>query len=620
MKRGLKLFTVLLLSLFIITLVIAQDNSTVDSAYQCLKDKISEDCSTLTSEQQIFSILALGKYKNCEQALLSNSNEISESQQCWPKANCEPKQTSLAILALNKINQDSQKAENWLLNQTKTASDLLWFIQTESSEATSCSATYNGVSYEFEIGEDKKISSDAGSCLKRAYGDYWLQIQPDSSCLNYNYEISCDKIFKTTLLYKSQDSPTIHVSQIVHDGDAGDTNSEKVVYQCFKKGGICDYESSLWAVLTLDFLGYEVTNYLPYLEASVNDFSTFFPESFLYRVTGSSDYLNIILSNRFNGNFWSAGSGNKFYDTALAFLSLKNKDYSQITSAKEYLSDPSTQGNDGCWGTLSDTGFLLFTGWPQVFADDEQPDDSDSTSCELSGFYCVPKPKDCFDAGGELKNNFQCSGLSACCTAPYIPSELTCVQSEGIFCNEGYYCPTGDRLYDVSDYALGECCKSACLPDETSTKTECEENSYSCQTNCLSNEETVDYACNFGQVCCKTKSTPPGEVEPPKSYLWIIILIVLILLVLLAILFRNRLRLFFFKFKTKFKSGKPPARPYPGSFPPRPRPFPIRPQPVYPRPQPQPQSRPIPRQSLSPQSSKDKEFEDTLNKLKEMSK
>jgi hypothetical protein len=619
MKRGFNLLVIVFVLLFLTPFLLAEENNTaVDNARTCLKDKIGEDCSSLTSEQRIFSLLALGDYQDCKAEFLDSSNNLSSSQECWPASACEPKQTSLALITLFELGEDTSKASNWLLNQTKTASDLIWFLQIESPESTSCSVTYNENSYDFEISENKKISSNAGSCLTRAYDDYWFQISSDSSCLNHNYDISCDKVFKTTLLYKSPDSPTIHVSQVVHDGDAGDLITEKISYKCFKRGGVCDFESSLWATLTLNFLGYDITNYLPYLEATYQSNTQLFPETFLYRVTSSQEYLETILSTRFNGKFWTAGSGNKFYDTALAFLALRDG-YSEVDLAKQYLLDTSNQNEDGCWGTLSDTGFLLYTGWPthttpSPINGDGQNGGTDSSDCESYGNYCVGGRRECINAGGEVLSNFDCLGLDVCCSQPYEDPELkTCSEQGGEFCTDTQYCETDHRIYGYSDdISNNDCCNIGhCKENIDDEKTECEDEGYSCRNNCFEDEEQTNFQCDSGEVCCKPLPVPPASKFP-----WIIvILVILIILIIIAIIFRNKLKMFFFRFKSKFKSSNVPRK-SPPRFPPRAPPPTFRPpMPPINRPRP-PQPPRAPPKSNSPN---DKEFEDTLKKLRDMS-
>ncbi|MEA3329573.1 MAG: hypothetical protein U9Q06_02405 [Nanoarchaeota archaeon] len=639
MKRGLLTLVILVLLLVVVSAQTENESINLENAYECVKDKVGDSCNSLTSKQQTHVILAIGGYKDCEDSFLNTSQIISPTQECWPKSNCNVKETSLALLALRKLGKPTINAENWLLNQTKTASDLIWFLQIDADKATTCTVTYNSLPNTITIAEDKTISSDAGSCLTRSSGNYWLQIGDGSTCLNQEYTISCDEDFKTNLIYKTRDSPTIHVSQILNTATAGGKTTEKVNYKCFTKGTGCDYESSLWATLVL-LREYEVSNYLPYLRAAADSNSNLFPESFLHIVDKAheSEYLPVILSTNFNGQYWSAKSGNKFYDTALAFLALQDRTYEEVDKSKSYLLNGKIQDSKGCWQTMSDTALLLYTGWngldlsedeeivipPECESDDDCGqdetciegvcvDDSDEIAyCVAHNYFCVSSSWDCTDAGGEVLDNFNCvSSFDTCCSVDVeeiITPAQTCEEAGGEFCAEDESCPSSHLISDISDSSyLNDCCEiGKCVEDEEEPKT-CTEAGGICRTKCGEDETTVTGSCDFNsEVCCKEDS-PPG-----KFPWWILVLIFLIFLIILLIVFKDKIKLYIFKKKSRYKPGAV-KRPGPPTFPPRPRrPIPQRPIPQMQRPA------PITRQ---PQvSSKDKEFDDTLKKLREMSK
>jgi len=91
--------------------------------------------------------------------------------------------------------------------------------------------------------------------------------------------------------------------------------------------------------------------------------------------------------------------------------------------------------------------------------------------------------------------------------------------------------------------------------------------------------------------------------------------VALIILTVLAIIFRNQLKIWLFKAKNKFKSGKGPG---PTKRPPMPPPgfnqTPLRPRQIIPR-----GTRPI-RRRPAPKVSKDNVFDETMKKLKDMTK
>jgi len=128
---------------------------------------------------------------------------------------------------------------------------------------------------------------------------------------------------------------------------------------------------------------------------------------------------------------------------------------------------------------------------------------------------------------------------------------------------------------------------------------------------------TEDTCSDSSKICCVKEVAP---VEPESSMIWIIILIILIIIVIAGIIFRNRIRLFIFKLRGK-ASASPvirPGSPPPGSI--RPQTMPVgmrKPVAFGTNFGPKVQARPPVKRVLS---AKDKEMEETLKKLKEMSR
>ncbi|OIO41275.1 hypothetical protein COU56_02130 [Candidatus Pacearchaeota archaeon CG10_big_fil_rev_8_21_14_0_10_31_9] len=594
-------------------LISAESNqSKIDDAYQCLKDQIDDSCSKITSEEQIYALLALGNYKDCKSKVLENSR----NQECWPKSNCKLKDTALALLALDQANANTEKVENWLLNQTKVADDLVWYLQIDTANSSSCTVKYGSSSYPVSILSTRKVSSGAGSCLSVSENGYWLKFGT-GNCVVNEYKISCDKEFTTTLLYRNSDSSTIHVSQNLHSESANGETTEKITYKCFQQAGTCNYEGSLWSAIALNSLKYDTGSYLPYLSASIDKNEKYFPESFLYILTGEDDYLSSILQDDFNGKFWQVGTLGKFKSTAIALLALQGQSSNEADKAMTYIVDE-TQGSNGCFNSnFIDTAFLLYSGWSDSGGGvtEECSLDSDcasgneclngvcvpiqSQNCVSQGHFCVPSASCTGIEFSELKG---CLSFEICCSED-LP---TCSQLGGEECGLSEQC--GGDL--TESYETLNCCIGTCEPSE-----EPEEPVYTCgvesnevcQSNCIG-EETQDRSltCPAGQVCCVTPKSG-------GSLWWIWILLILIFLVILAIIFKNKLKLLFFKFRSRFKKGPAPRQTRP-PFPPSPvyRPYSSQ-RPVFPANTP----RPAPRRAGG---EKNKEFEDTIRKLKEMSK
>ena len=531
MKKQVFLFSILIILIFSLSCVRADINkSKVDKAYSCLKEKVKDRCSELSLEEKIFSLLAIGECKN---EIISDS----KNEGCWPDSGCKIKTTAQAILALNKAGVNTDEAEKWLLSQNTTSLDIDWYLEIESPEETTCEITYSGSSYPISIGEDKKMSSNAGSCLSLSEDKWWLKISP--ACYDTEFEISCDQQFLTTLLFKKTTSSTIYVLEKTSSASAGGTTTEKANSFCFAQGGSCDYEANLWAALVLNYLGEDISFYMPYLITMAEDNSEHLPESFLYFLTGYSEFRQALLDKQKSDKWWSE-SGDKFYDTALALLPFEYEELQQKSNSEEWLLE--VQDKDGCWqGNIRNTAFILYSIWPRDFYVD---DDDQEISCNDAGGFCMSSI-DCQEAGG-VELDYSCSGMFVCCDRE--KSLESCYERGGEICNLDQICQ-GGTLEDASD--TERCCVGGRC--ETPSVADCEENFGICRAECEEGEEeSLTYTCDYGDVCCVKKTTPKK-----KNHLWIWILLILIALVILGIVFKDKLRHFWFRTKSKFGKSKP---------------------------------------------------------------
>ncbi len=594
---------VFLFSIFLIlsvSLISAQDDDKVDKAYDCLKDKVEDKCDSLSVEEKAFTVLAIGDCK-------SELKDSSRNEQCWPSSGCRLKDTALSVMALSKYNQDTDDAEDWLLDQEQTPDDLIWFLEIDSDEETTCEISYNDREYDVVVKEDKKLSSSAGPCLSIDQGGYWLKI--DDDCYDDNFTISCDMEFLTTLVYKKRTGSTVYVSSKTNFGASEGKTEEKVNSLCFGTG--CDYEGSLWATLALSEEGYDVSPYLPYLIAMTDENEEYFPSSFLYMLTDYDDFFSQIIDLQTN-DYWKIADSpyHQFYDTSLALLALQDFDASQADSAKSYLLE--VQDEDGCWRTVRDTAFILYAAWPkQGGGVGPSPD-----YCEDFNYYCT-SPLEC-DESNKMDLPCESSLGKVCCKEK--PLEETCAIKEGDICKGDEEC--NGKWIAASDST--SCCSGYCEIVEIE-EPECEVEGFDCRSSCYEDEEEKLYECDSTDVCC-------GEKTEKTSYWWIWLLIILIILVVLGIVFKDRIKSFIFKMKNKMGKGKGPARPGPGPgprrFPPGPPISPGQRRMILPRPSSQPTQRstqrPVPRPRPSPTrkpaSKTDKELDETLKKLKEMSK
>ena len=595
--------------------VYAQDEKTdekVNKAYSCLEGKLETNCGdTKSTEQEAFSLLAISYnsslQRDCKDSLISKKKENN----CWPEtgSSCDIKATSLAILALDRLEEEVNDSVQWLLTKRKIPKELLWFLEIDAENATSCKISVNeGSEQTFNIAENKKISGTS-SCLSPAEQDYFLQI--NSNCYDDKFTISCNSNFKTTLIYKKPDFDIYHVSGLTNSGASGSYTEETINSFCFGLAG-CDYEGSLWATFALSKTGEDISSYLPYLSQMSDKLENmkYLPSAFLSILASSGDYEAELINLRKQGKYWEETKGNKYYDTALGILALRDTTHEALETAKNYLLEIQDK-TTGCWNNVKDTSFILYSGWEKEPSFEKIKGKDNITKslsrCIDSNFYCVSIGK-C--SVTDLKDNLYCPGAKICCAQE--PEEETCEEKNGAICKTNEVCTGDTTLIKGELCCLGACWEKPIEPEET----ECEEQGLTCRISCEEDEGIKEiYDCNAGDTCCAPKETPP---TPGRNWTLIIILIILILLVILAIIFRNRLRLLMFRAKTgtKISEGpKPFFRPF---FPPPTFPrMPAKPRQIIPRQAYQAQAR---RPGMQKQKSeKDKEFEDTMRKLKDMS-
>jgi len=222
------------------------------------------------------------------------------------------------------------------------------------------------------------------------------------------------------------------------------------------------------------------------------------------------------------------------------------------------------------------------------------------TDCELAGNYCVEDAYSCIKAGGNpgpLRDLRCAQVLSACCNIEVV--QENCFQKGGSICAVDEEC-TGSYV-SASD---GACCTDTCISVSGPEIPIVDPSS-----ECSSNSD-----CGSGQECKSGRC----EIESRGS-LWplIIILILLIVLATAGIIYRDKLRVWWFKMRGKAKT----SRVRPGGM----RGLGIlsrRAPPRFGSPTRSPPRRLLRRGNVpanSSKSSKDKEMEETMKKLKEMS-
>lgn len=531
-------------------------NEAVDKAYQCLEKQI-ESKPGLSLQEAIFGMFALGDFRNLSIVV---GGEKSSSQECWPKSGCKIKETAQVALAYQRAGKDTSGIKSWLLSKQATTKDLSWFLEidTENKAAGECSIKYQGKDNKIKIGNDMALSGSPGSCLEFSSSRYLLKIK--DSCLDENFEITCNQSFVSTLLYQknkgssndclNQNNVTCYIASATHAATSLGTTSEKVSASCFNSGAGCEYEGSLWAALALSKMGSNnVSITLPYLIALAEDYGRFFPSSFISILAGDDEQYSRVIEQRKQGQYWDVENSpyNRFYDTSLGMLALSSSSNSrgEIDSTQDYLL--SIQTKEGCWNNnrILDTSFILYSGWPRGGVAGPGSGGK-SAICEEAGLSCE-RLGECTNAGGRALTNFECASVGICCSVKI--NKPSCSSEGGKECRSGEQC--SGRSFESSS---GACCVGSCIPSQERFTCE-EEIGAICKDACEEGEVSGSGSCQGSKECCIAKKEGKGF-----GWIWIVLLILIILLVL-AIIFRHRLQLWWFRIRGGGGSTKSPGGP-----------------------------------------------------------
>lgn len=586
MKKSVLL--IIILALFLFPLVSSQLNNTqVTNGFSCLNTQVG-DCTALSIGEQIFTSLADGK---CTSLIAGSSNNG-----CWPSGSCDIKTTAQAVLALQNSGLSTSQSLTWLTSQELPTSDINWFMQINTNSNASCTISYSGDTPTVTINSDKTLSITSDNCLSVSPSGDWLSVSPN--CFGTPFTVTCNQAFTTTNLYQRQNYPTIYVSSSSNSASSGSKITDTVNSSCFGSG-TCNYEATLWASLALNSLGQSISSFLPYLTAEASDTANqqYLPYSFLYALTSSSDYLNTLLSEQVTvntggntQNYWDQGSSyGPYYDTALALLPLQSQNPQEKSNAIDWLM--STQGSNGCWDSILDTAFILYS------LSGSTVQHTSTIDCISSEDYCI-SGVNCQQVGGNVLQGYNCAGtINVCCSKNIVTPQ--CAAQNGVFCTSGQTC--SGQIESASDTISGNsCCVSGSCTNAALTSSACALAGGICQNTCNNNQQASGEACALSsEICCKTSQG--------SNTAWIWILLILIVLVLIGILFRKKLRVLWFRIKSKFTKGGGKPQPYQ----PRP-PFPPRPPMNF-------QRRPMPPQPQR-QQQKPSEINDVLKKLKEIGK
>jgi hypothetical protein len=508
MKRDV-IFVIIFLMIAFLPIIIADEQSQVQNAYNCVLNKTAlVGCNSLSSEEKVFTFLSTG---NCKESLLNSSNGI-----CFTKedGSCDLKFTSQAVIALKIKNNNVSNYTSWILNQTGISNNLEWFLQVDSPAAANC--TINNYNVTFNINK-KLSSSQTSSCFSITSDKYWIKISP--SCYSQEINISCHSQFSTTLFFKKTGSSTINLYDKTKTSSSGGVIKEKVKSSCFNVLGSCNYESSLWASAAIDLLDKDTSYYIPYLVAFSDGNLKYLPSSFIGHLTNNDVFSNSLLSMQNSLGYWNV-SDDIYYDSALALLFLSGN-FPEKQLAKNWLL--SVQNSNGCWNnqsanSLRDTAFILYSIWPSYSP--QPPIETCGNGFIDAGEECDGiklKGNTCGDivenSTGNLScyapgNTYECKFDSSLCIGgtPECTSDDNC--SGNLTCSASGNCVIPSNPIECSinsdcGNANEECFNGFCVEK---SKPDCEGNNYFCMSKSacfkIDGNQLNDYACGNSLVYC----------------------------------------------------------------------------------------------------------------------
>ena len=460
---------------------------------------------------------------------------------CLPSTGCSTKDTSMAIVALNELQDDAyfDLMDEWFASALQGGSFTGdWMIEIGTDASGTCSFEYelNNVTQEKEIEvlEGKFPACSDSSFLNL---DECIQTNLIKNNPGMTLGIDCGDLeddVVMTLLYRSANT------YYLLDNQDSKVNEFIVNNGCFAttSTGSCNKEASLYAGWALDLVDSE-TNVLIYLKENYDETNSL-DNSILYFITKDTNYLEALEDlQKVDGSF-----DRDVFRTAISILALEDysSEYSDIIEdAKSWLREQ--QGADGDWNNkIEDSAIALFAAFSEgvsaaTCSDGIQNQGEEGIDCGGPCDSCFGDDEDeCF-SDDDCSTGYECFGG----TCTYVGSS-GCVADEdcdtffGELCIEGV-CMVSECDFDgVCDYPNSDENSNNC-PD-------CEcgdgilddyEEVYGCSLDEVDepvdeDECESDDDCDFDEECNLYGECVPKIVEKKGGFGWIIFIIIILIL------------------------------------------------------------------------------------------
>ncbi|MBT4731442.1 hypothetical protein HOB87_05700 [Candidatus Woesearchaeota archaeon] len=530
------LTSILILSLLVPVVLAEEEPEAFDptASYEWL----IEHCRGGNCDDSIFATsfyamaMKLAGYGNSYgvQAIKYIQSEKKDSVACFPKGNCNIKDTAAAYWALSNYGEDTSEIEAYIESELGTGLAGNWWLQiATSAQDKTCTIAYPAG----ETLEQVDIQVDEGTFPGCTAG------QPPTffdlnSCIAGNNLIDNNPLIELTIDCSSIGEGTT-ISIIYNTGSSyyiteqATTSKYKtqIPNACHKQGATCHKDTSLWANWILTNKNSEINTNLYLLDTydSLKPADT----SLLYLSTTDtskkSKYLQELLDiQRLDGSF----NKNNF-ETGVALMTLiASASTEEITSAISYLE--SSVNQEGAWDAdEATTAIILYTAFAGASVDLPEtltpPGDDSSDESICGDNVCNPL----------TENEYSCPSDCETTTLDLCVEDGVCDYTFG---ETNQNCPSdcfcGDNVCQPSE-------ESSCSLDcgETTSSAYCGNDIQEAGEEC---DGYDDSACLSGEICnysCECESLAPQKSEGGFGTIFMVFLIIIFVGIAAFIAFKN---------------------------------------------------------------------------------
>ena len=444
--------------------------------------------SRATIEEIAFSAMALDSQEGANQLKVNKM----DASGCFPKNNCNSKDTALATLALSS-NSESIADQLTYLEDSLTSAPLdesEWRIQVVTNTAGTCTVGYEGGTYSLNFDEEGKLADGSSWVSFSTFPNFNFdraveEINVDCNDLDYVQKISIVKVQGNTFY-------------IIDESDSKNAlfEMENGCYATNKDSNTCDADSSFYISWVLNKLGKSITTQ-NYLEDEAN--------SILYNAM-LTDIDNSKSSSLVGMKSQDNSFENKIYTTSFAVNALKNSIYStERDNSITWIESKQNENTGKIGDNLIDTAAALYLIYSDVIYSGGE-DEGEQTTC-VTDFDC---------ANNEECINGICQAIAQQCTNDGICTESeystgNCVDcydcaEEEIICNDDGFCDTSESEFN---------CPNDCPATSTGEQEEDRCGNGVCELTYGEDEFTCSIDC---------------EPEKKASLLWLWLIIIILII------------------------------------------------------------------------------------------